>query len=76
MKEIRRQLGISQEDLARHLNVSYATVNRWENAQAKPSKLAKSQLETFCARMMERGRLNLSAELLESVGLNLGEEKI
>jgi len=28
IKEIRRQLAISQEDLARELGVSYATVNR------------------------------------------------
>jgi DNA-binding XRE family transcriptional regulator len=44
IKEVRRQLAISQEDLARELGVSYATVNRWENGQAKPSKLARAQL--------------------------------
>jgi DNA-binding transcriptional regulator YiaG len=32
VKEVRRQLSISQEDLARELGVSYATVNRWENS--------------------------------------------
>ena len=69
IKEVRRQLALSQEDLARKLNVSYATVNRWENAQSRPSKLAKSQLEDFCARMMEKERLTLSDELIESAGL-------
>ena len=59
VKEVRRQLSISQEDLARELGVSYATVNRWENRQAKPSKLARAQLDSFCERMMETGRLNL-----------------
>ena len=49
VKEVRRQLGISQEDLARELGVSYATVNRWENGQAKPSKLARAQLDA-CAQ--------------------------
>jgi putative transcriptional regulator len=34
IKEIRKQLALSQEDLARELGVSYATVNRWENSQA------------------------------------------
>ena len=43
VKEVRRQLSISQEDLARERGVSYATVNRWENGQAKPSKLARAQ---------------------------------
>lgn len=59
VKEVRRQLAISQEDLARYLGVSYATVNRWENALSKPSKLAKAQLETFCKRMTSQGKLTL-----------------
>lgn len=59
VKEIRRQLALSQEDLARQLGVSYATVNRWENEQSKPSKLAKSQLEAFCKKMTGQGRLRL-----------------
>jgi putative transcriptional regulator len=60
VKEVRRQLVISQEDLARELGVSYATVNRWENCQAKPSKLARAQLDAFCERMQAAGRLRLS----------------
>jgi putative transcriptional regulator len=57
VKEVRRQLAISQEDLARELGVSYATVNRWENGQAKPSKLARVQLDAFCERMEAQGLL-------------------
>lgn len=59
VKEIRRQLALSQEDLARELGVSYATVNRWENEQSNPSKLAKSQLNAFCREMTAQGRLML-----------------
>ena len=59
VKEIRRQLALSQEDLARELGVSYATVNRWENEQSKPSKLAKAQLDSFSARMTEAGKLKI-----------------
>ena len=59
VKEVRRQLSISQEDLARELGVSYATVNRWENGQARPSKLARVQLDIFCERMQKAGMLNL-----------------
>jgi DNA-binding transcriptional regulator YiaG len=59
VKEVRRQLACSQEDLARQLGVSYATVNRWENGHSKPSKLAKGRLEAFCKRMASRGRLKL-----------------
>ena len=59
VKEIRRQLAMSQEDLARQLGVSYATVNRWENGQSKPSKLAKAQLDAFCTKMADQGKLSL-----------------
>jgi len=59
VKEIRRQLALSQEDLARELGVSYATVNRWENRLSKPSKLAKAQLDIFCAKMTRQGKLKL-----------------
>ncbi len=60
IKEVRWQLAISQEDLARELGVSYATVNRWENGQAKPSKLARAQLDAFFERMQAAGMLDLS----------------
>jgi DNA-binding transcriptional regulator YiaG len=59
VKEIRKQLTLSQEDLARQLGVSYATVNRWENGQSKPSKLAKAQFVAFCKKMISQGKLIL-----------------
>lgn len=59
VKEVRNQLGLSQEDLARELGVSFATVNRWENGQSKPSKLAKAQLDAFCAKRTKQGSLKL-----------------
>jgi DNA-binding transcriptional regulator YiaG len=59
LKAVRDQLGLSQEDLARELGVSFATVNRWENRQTKPSKLAKAQLEAFCQRMVSEGKLKV-----------------
>jgi DNA-binding transcriptional regulator YiaG len=60
VKEIRRQLSLSQEDLARKLGISFATVNRWENGVVKPSKLAKAQLDNFCAKMTRQGKLELT----------------
>lgn len=48
VKAIRAELNISQEDLARDLGVSFATVNRWENNKAAPSRLALSQLKILC----------------------------
>jgi DNA-binding transcriptional regulator YiaG len=60
VKKIREQLTLSQEDLARQLGVSYATVNRWENGQSKPSKLAKARLNAFCEKMSRQGKLVLT----------------
>ena len=60
VKEIRRQLTLSQEDLARELGVSFATVNRWGNSKSKPSKLAKAQFDNFCAKMIRQGKIKLS----------------
>jgi len=48
LKGIRKELGISQETLARDLNVSFATLNRWENKKAKPSRLAMDKLKDYC----------------------------
>lgn len=36
IKEIRTKLGLTQEELAQKLNVSFSTVNRWENGKTKP----------------------------------------
>ncbi|NOZ69355.1 MAG: helix-turn-helix transcriptional regulator [Deferribacteres bacterium] len=59
IKDIRRQLAFSQEDLARQIGVSYATVNRWENCQSRPSKLARVQFDSFCVKMVRQGKLRL-----------------
>jgi len=40
-KAVRKQLVLSQEELAHALDVSFATVNRWENCKTAPSKLAR-----------------------------------
>ena len=60
LKEVRKQLALSQEDLARKLGVSFATVNRWENGKSKPSKLARAQFDNFCAKMTRQGKLKLT----------------
>ena len=54
------ELALSQEDPARELGISFATVNRWKNGLVKPSKLAKAQLDNFCAKMTRQGKLKLS----------------
>ena len=45
LKKLRQQQRWSQEDLARTLGVSFATVNRWENGKTKPSRLAQEKIK-------------------------------
>lgn len=50
VKQIRIQLGITQEQLAHELNVSFSTINRWENGHRVPNKLAIECLKEFCKK--------------------------
>ena len=44
----RKQLGLSQEELAHALNVSHASINRWERAKTTPTKMAQDVFNSFC----------------------------
>lgn len=48
IKYVRGQLSMSQEQLAKALNVSFSTINRWENGKAVPSNLAQKTFFDFC----------------------------
>ncbi len=48
INKIRTYAGISQQELADYMNVSFATVNRWENNHAYPTKGAQDRLFDFC----------------------------
>jgi non-specific serine/threonine protein kinase len=44
LRLLRTRLGLSQEQLARRLSVSFATVNRWESGRSQPSARASRAL--------------------------------
>ena len=48
VKKLRDKLIISQEELAKLLEVSYATINRWENGHTEPTIMAKRKLFELC----------------------------
>ncbi len=50
IKKIRRFTGLSQTEFAEELNVTFATVNRWENGHAVPNGLAQDKLYDFCKK--------------------------
>jgi transcriptional regulator with XRE-family HTH domain len=59
IKDIRIHLGMSQDQLAKALNVSFSTINRWENDKAMPSNLAQKTFFDFC----EENLIEIPAEL-------------
>ena len=45
---VRKKLKLSQKQLASAINVSYSTINRWENCHVIPSNLAVKSFYDFC----------------------------
>ncbi len=50
LRQLRARHGLSQEQLARLLGVSFASVNRWETGRTQMSPRARQALAEFEAR--------------------------
>jgi DNA-binding transcriptional regulator YiaG len=50
IRHIRQQLHMTQEEFAHAIAVTASTVNRWENAHAVPSRLARRAIEELMCR--------------------------
>lgn len=50
LKRIRDTLLVSQADLAKMLNITFATVNRWENGHHEPSIRQKRAIRELCRK--------------------------
>lgn len=50
IKRIRRKAFLTQEDFAKLLGVSCATVNRWETGKAKPNLKAMKLIDGYCKK--------------------------
>ncbi len=60
VRDLRRQLNLSQEKFACQLGVSFKTVNRWENGHTVPSPMALKLIENQLQKMGEPGKVLLS----------------
>lgn len=47
IRYLRRQLGMTQEDLAHALGITVGTVSRWEKGRFRPSRLARTLILDF-----------------------------
>ncbi|MGI6249291.1 MAG: helix-turn-helix domain-containing protein [Acutalibacteraceae bacterium] len=50
IKRIRRKAFMTQEDFAKDIGVSFATVNRWETGKARPNLKTMKLIDDYCKR--------------------------
>ena len=56
LRILRKRQDLTQERLAAKLDVTFASINRWENGHVKPSRLAVKQIEKFVRSIGEDGQ--------------------
>ena len=64
IRELRKRLGLTQEEFAHAVAVTFSTVNRSENGHAKPSKLARRAIESLAA-VRSNGQVSSSQTIEE-----------
>ena len=60
IKELRAALGLTQEQFAAKVGVTYTTINRWENNKAKHSTLAMlkiQELQNILEKKKSKGKI-------------------
>ena len=65
IRELRKRLGLTQEEFAHAVAVTFSTVNRWENGHAKPSKLARRAIEALAAA--KTGEVQAGSQSIEDL---------
>ncbi len=68
IRELRLETGLTQEQFAAQLGVTYSSISRWERGCSKPSPLALQKVEGMLQKMGDRGK-----ELLERYLAQVGE---
>ena len=47
LKKARMEAGLTQKEFARLLNVSYSSINRYENGHHMPTRIGESAIRSF-----------------------------
>ncbi|MFW6150174.1 MAG: helicase-related protein [Chloroflexota bacterium] len=53
IRTLRKRLGLTQGQLAERLGVTFVTISRWENGQARPNRLALKALATLAENVSD-----------------------
>lgn len=67
IRELRLLLGLTQEEMATSLEVSFSTISRWERGIANPSSAASKLIEIKLTELGEGGKQLLEKYSTESV---------
>ena len=54
--DLQLAFGLTQEQFAPTLGVTYTTINGWENGRSKPSPLAMEKIERMLEKMGDKGQ--------------------
>ena len=60
VRELRLLTGLTQEQFAAALGMTFPTINRWENGRNRPSPIAMKQIERMLQEMGDSGQDLLS----------------
>lgn len=52
IKDIRFQLSLFREELARELYMGFTSVNRWENNKSEPNQIVRHALAELCRKII------------------------
>ena len=56
IREFRLLTGLTQEQFAAYLGVTYGTINRWENGRSQPSPIAMQLIQQKLGEVGEQGQ--------------------
>lgn len=62
VRKLRECTGLTQEQFAARLGVTFPTISRWENGRARPSPLAMEKIKTLIQSLGDR-----DSELLSEI---------
>ena len=59
IRKLRTALGLTQEQFATKIGVTYSTINRWENNKSKPSPLAMQKIKKIQKKLRRKKQLEV-----------------
>ncbi len=75
IKTLRKTLGLTQEEFAHEIGVTFATVNRWENSKSEPSRLALRMLAALDKKTLQKASMPDKSRMRAKTGKLAGKSR-